>query len=125
MKKLFCLLVLAIFVCGCAVSESRIKTNEKIAQQLCMVYAKALNSYKKNNQQFPHTLQQLSDKGYLLVHSGHNWLILHSKPVQGYTYTYTYVDNNHFILEAKPVVKRATGNAEFKINETGELKVSY
>lgn len=101
------------------VSEGRIKANEDAAYQLCEVYAKTFEVYKQRNQSYPAGFKDLDDKGYLSPSDPYNRLILRSKPAQGYYYNYSYINANHFILEAKPAQQGVTGIKTFRVDETG------
>jgi len=128
MKKIFCFFLLAIIASGCGESkgqglEAKIKANEEAAQKLCQVYADTLNLYQESNQRFPLSFKQLGNEGYLSSSNSYDRLILLSLPVQGYSYRYAYIDDNHFILEASPAHRGVTGNHTFRINAAGELEV--
>ncbi len=128
MKKLLCLLTLVILVGGCGefkqgVSEARIKANQEVAQRLCKVYAQTIEAFKEEELNYPISFKELNTKGYLSPSDPYNRLILESKPAQGYLYHYSYIDGNHFILEAKPAQPGVTGNKTFIVNETGIVNV--
>lgn len=128
LKKLFCLFILVLLVSGCdefksGFSKGRIDADEGAAQHLCKIYADTIEAYKRGNQRYPASFQELNEAGYLSSSDPYNRLILQSKPAQGYYYNYYYVDANHFILEAKPAEEGVTGSKIFKVNETGVVNI--
>ncbi len=129
MKKYFVsLFILVLLVSGCdefrkGFSEGRTNANEGMAQMLCKVYAQKIEVYKKDNQRYPASFQELYEAGYFSSSDTSIPLILQSKPAQGYYYNYSYIDRNHFILEVKPVEKDVTGSKTFKVNETSVINI--
>ncbi len=89
---------------------------------LCRVYARTLKLYKKENQNYPASFKELDNKGYLSPSDPYNRLIFQAKSAQGYYYRYSYVDENHFILEANPAQQGVTGIRTFRADETGVVK---
>jgi type II secretory pathway pseudopilin PulG len=128
MKKIFCLFILGLLLSGCGefksgMSKARIEANEEVAQHLCKVYADTIEAYRRSNQRYPTSFQELNEGGYLSPSDPYNRLILQSKPAQGYYYKYYYIDENHFILEVKPAEKDVTGGRTFKVNENGVVNI--
>ena len=128
MRRANYVLLVGLVVSGCAqtigrgcaeMGGARIKANEEVAQQLCNVYAETLRLYRKNTGHYPLSFTQLYDEGYLSPSDPYNRLILQAHPAQGYYYSYHYVDDNHFILEAGPAEKGVTGNQIFTVDESG------
>lgn len=101
--------------------RAKLQSNETVAVESIRVLGTALEGYRaaQTPPDYPDDLIVLSDEIPPYVDS-----ILTSGIRQGYSFTYTRLDEAQFTLNADPITPNVTGERGFYLDETGVVRVS-
>nr|MBU1327972.1 type II secretion system GspH family protein [Candidatus Omnitrophota bacterium] len=107
-----------------SVLRARHNANEMAAVAACKTVVTACQTFYANT--LPHTYPL--DLSYLIgpiSNPPYIDSVLANGTKQGYSFTYTFIDTESFILNSDPIVPGKTGTRHFFVNESGIIKANH